>query len=141
MASTEKDPGTIAFAKTLSNVPWCDDYEKMISGVLYDISTPFLLLRSVPDMTRYDAQAQELVDGRFRARRLMHKYNTHFPDDATSDSLIADRTAMLQSTFGKVGKGAFIEPPINIDYGCNITIGENFYSNFKYVAPLLCLPI
>ena len=92
-------------------------------------------------MTRYDAQAQELVDGRYRARRLMHKYNTHFPDDATSDSLIADRTAMLQSTFGKVGKGAFIEPPINIDYGCNITIGENFYSNFKYVRPLLCLPI
>lgn len=64
----------------------------------------------------------------------MHKYNNHFPDDATPDSLLADREAMLQSTFGKVGKGAFIEPPINIDYGCNITIGENFYSNFKYLA-------
>lgn len=61
----------------------------------------------------------------------MHKYNTHFPEDATSDSLTADREAMLLQTFGKVGKGTFIEPPINIDYGCNITIGENFYSNFK----------
>ncbi|KAG8414487.1 hypothetical protein J3459_014680 [Metarhizium acridum] len=63
----------------------------------------------------------------------MHKYNNHFPDDATPDSLLADREAMLQSTFGKVGKGAFIEPPINIDYGCNITIGDNFYSNFNLV--------
>jgi hypothetical protein len=36
MANTGKDPETIAFAKTLANVPWCDDYEKMISGVLYD---------------------------------------------------------------------------------------------------------
>lgn len=34
MASTEKDPATIESAKALENVPWCDDYEKMISGVL-----------------------------------------------------------------------------------------------------------
>lgn len=34
MASTEKDPAIIAHAKTLENTPWCDDYEKMISGVL-----------------------------------------------------------------------------------------------------------
>jgi acetyltransferase-like isoleucine patch superfamily enzyme len=61
----------------------------------------------------------------------MHKYNTHFPDDATPDSIIADREKMLQAIFGKVGKGVFVEPPINIDYGCNISIGENFYSNFK----------
>lgn len=34
MAKTEKDQGMIEFAKGLNNVPWCDDYEKMISGVL-----------------------------------------------------------------------------------------------------------
>jgi hypothetical protein len=67
----------------------------------------------------------------------MTKYNTHFPDDATPDSLIADREAMLKSMFGKVGKGAFIEPPLNIDYGCNISVGENFYSNFKYASTLV----
>lgn len=80
---------------------------------------------------RYDAQVPELVQGRFRARRLMHKYNTTFPDDATPDSLVADREKLLQQMMGKVGKDAFIEPPINIDYGCNIIIGDNFYSNFK----------
>lgn len=35
-ASTEKDPEAIAYARTLENIPWCDDYEKMISGVLYE---------------------------------------------------------------------------------------------------------
>ncbi|KAM5341376.1 hypothetical protein ACJ41O_014407 [Fusarium nematophilum] len=115
MANKEKDAALIEVAKTLDNVPWCDDYEKMISGVLYN------------------AQAPELVNGRFHARRMMHKYNSHFPDDATPESLTADREKMLQQMFGKVGKGAFVEPPINIDYGCNISIGDGFYSNFNLV--------
>lgn len=37
MASKEKDQATIEHAKTLANVPWCDDYEKMVSGVLYEL--------------------------------------------------------------------------------------------------------
>lgn len=34
MASKEKNPQEIEAAKKLANTPWCDDYEKMISGVL-----------------------------------------------------------------------------------------------------------
>lgn len=34
MASTEKDPAAIEHAKTLIHIPWCEDYEKMISGML-----------------------------------------------------------------------------------------------------------
>ncbi|KAH9904377.1 putative sugar O-acetyltransferase [Xylariomycetidae sp. FL2044] len=115
MAAVEKDPNAIAAARNLENIPWCDDYEKMISGVLYNAFVP------------------ELVQGRFRARRFMHTYNHHFPDDATPESLVSDREEMLKGTFGKVGKRAFIEPPVNIDYGCNIIIGEDFYSNFNLV--------
>ncbi|KAJ4159231.1 uncharacterized protein LMH87_008139 [Akanthomyces muscarius] len=115
MAATDKDPAAIELAKKLEHIPWCDDYEKMISGVLYD------------------AQVPELIQGRFRARRLMHKYNTTFPDDATLESLEKSRAAALGEIFGKVGKGAYIEPPLNIDYGCNIVIGDNFYSNFNLV--------
>ncbi|KAL1859812.1 hypothetical protein Daus18300_009402 [Diaporthe australafricana] len=114
-ANTEKDPATIEYAKTLANTPWCDDHEKMISGVLYD------------------ALAPELETGRFRARKFMHKYNHHFPDDATPQSLIEDREKMLKDQFGKVGKGVYIEPPVNIDYGCNISVGDGFYSNFNLV--------
>ncbi|CAM1509573.1 Fc.00g033120.m01.CDS01 [Cosmosporella sp. VM-42] len=115
MANNDKNPEVIEFAKTLKNVPWCDEYEKMISGVLYD------------------AQAPELILGRFHARRMMHKYNTHFPDDATPESLDQDREKMLQEMFGKVGKSVYIEPPVNIDYGCNISLGDGFYSNFNLV--------
>jgi hypothetical protein len=65
---------------------------------------------------RYDCLAPELVDGRFRARRMMHKYNGHFPDDATPDSLVRDRFAMLKGMMGEIGKDAYIEPPLNIDW-------------------------
>lgn len=40
----------------------------------------------------------------------MNKYNTHFPDDATLESLTADREAMLRENLGNVGKSPFIEP-------------------------------
>ncbi|PHH59045.1 hypothetical protein CDD81_3850 [Ophiocordyceps australis] len=115
MASPEKDQALISFAKTLANVPWCDDYEKMISG------------------SRYNANVPELLEGRFKAKKLMHKYNNHFPHDATVQSLTSDREAFLKAMLGKVGQNPFIEPPLNIDYGCNISIGHSFYSNFNLV--------
>ena len=62
----------------------------------------------------------------------MHQYNHYFPHDATPESLVDDRERMLQGILGKIGQDCFIEPPINIDYGCNISIGVRFYSNFKY---------
>lgn len=39
MAATEKRPDLIAIARDLAGVPMCDDYEKMISGMLYVFST------------------------------------------------------------------------------------------------------
>jgi acetyltransferase-like isoleucine patch superfamily enzyme len=38
---------------------------------------------------------------------------------------------MLKEILGKVDDTAFIEPPFRIDYGCNISIGKRFYSNFN----------
>ncbi|PNP42290.1 galactoside O-acetyltransferase [Trichoderma gamsii] len=115
MASKVKDPAAIEHAKTLTNIPWCEDYEKMISGMLYN------------------SQAPELVEGRFRARKLIHKYNSYFPDDATNDTLVAEREKMLNEALGKIGSNPFIETPFNIDYGCNTSIGDNFYANFNLV--------
>ncbi|RYP09972.1 hypothetical protein DL765_008241 [Monosporascus sp. GIB2] len=119
MANTQKDEKAIETARGLSYVPWCDDYEKMISGMLYDTTAP------------------ALTEARLKARRFMHKYNHHFPDDATADSLVRDREGMMKGVLGSMGKGIYVEPPINIDYGSNIIIGDGFYSNFKYVGPLL----
>jgi hypothetical protein len=38
MAATTKNTQEIEKAKKLNHVPWCDEYEKMISGMLYDMS-------------------------------------------------------------------------------------------------------
>jgi hypothetical protein len=35
MAKQQKDPEIIELARGLQNTPWCDEYEKMISGMLY----------------------------------------------------------------------------------------------------------
>lgn len=34
MAATQKDAAAIECAKQMDHIPWCDDYEKMISGML-----------------------------------------------------------------------------------------------------------
>ncbi|RYO81392.1 hypothetical protein DL766_001797 [Monosporascus sp. MC13-8B] len=115
MANTRKDEKAIETARGLSYVPWCEDYEKMISGMLYDTTAP------------------ALTEARLKARRFMHKYNHYFPDDATADSLVRDREEMMKGVFGSMGKGVYVEPPINIDYGSNIIIGDGFYSNFNLV--------
>ncbi|RSM04455.1 hypothetical protein BHE90_003938 [Fusarium euwallaceae] len=115
MASTEKNATVIEAAKTLNNLPWCNEYEKMISGIAYDCLAP------------------ELVMARFQARKMMHKFNNYFPDDATPESLSAEYTKMLKKMLGKVGEETWIEPPMTVDYGCNVSVGERFYSNFGLV--------
>jgi hypothetical protein len=35
LPTTEKDAAAIEKAKTLQNVPWGDEYERMISGMMY----------------------------------------------------------------------------------------------------------
>ena len=45
MAANEKNVQELEKAKKLNHVPWCEEYEKMISGMLYVFSTtltPFL---------------------------------------------------------------------------------------------------
>ena len=119
MAATEKDPIAIEKAKHLNNIPWCDEYEKMISGMLYNSFVP------------------ELEASRFKARAWCHKYNNWFPhDDPTMNfrRLCEAREAMLPDILGAVGPRSFIEPPFICDYGANIRVGASFYANFGCVV-------
>jgi hypothetical protein len=119
MAATTKNTQELEKAKKLNHVPWCEEYEKMISGMLYNSLDP------------------SLSEGRFKARAFAHKFNTWFPDASTAPSegfnvLASERLKMLKSIIGHVGDDeVFIEPPFNIDYGCNISLGERFYANFN----------
>ena len=41
------------------------------------------------------------------------------------------RYERLKEILGKVGEDAFLEPPFYLDYGCNVSLGERFYSGMK----------
>ncbi|KXX79718.1 Maltose O-acetyltransferase [Madurella mycetomatis] len=115
MAASAKAPEELQKAASLAHVPRSDEYEKMISGMLYDSLEP------------------GLAAARFRARKCCHDYNHYFPADpaANFDSLSVERLGMLRDFVGYVGDETFIEPPFRVDYGCNIRLGHRFYSNFN----------
>ncbi|OQE14384.1 hypothetical protein PENFLA_c038G04109 [Penicillium flavigenum] len=108
---TEKDNENIEKAKTLQNRFWGEEYERMISGMLYNPLGP------------------ELIEGRSRARRLMAIFNAPLSLEV-SPSQVVSREDVLRELFGHVGHGVYIEPPLFVDYGCNISIGSGFYANF-----------
>lgn len=111
MAATQRDEVAIEKAKKLDYVPWCEQYERMISGQLYDSFVP------------------ELKQSRFKARQWCYHYN-HDPDVDTAkdfDDLVSMKEKKLKELLGHVGKQAFIEPPFTVDYGCNIRLGERAY--------------
>ena len=135
MAATQINVDEIDKAKALNHVPWCEEYEKMISGMLYALSKA--PLQQSTHSLSYSAPAPELARARYRARAFAHKFNTWFPDASTDpnegfDVLASERLKMLQGIIGHLGDDEiFIEPPFNIDYGCNISLGKRFYANFN----------
>lgn len=113
MAKDQKDEEIIALAKTLRGVPWCEEYERMISGMLYNPLHP------------------KLLEGRHKARCAAHKFNNLDPNTGDFEQVAEIRTNMLTEILGRVGRGTFIEAPILPDYGCNVIIGENCFMNFN----------
>ncbi|KAF5863958.1 hypothetical protein ETB97_008893 [Aspergillus alliaceus] len=93
---------------------------------------PYTVLRSAWAPSRgYNPFDHQLTEARFRARRLLSKYNSApISDEMTPEYLKADRDAILGQLLGSVGSNVYLEPPIFVDYGCNISVGDNFYANF-----------
>ena len=46
---------------------------------------------------------------------------------------IGEKQKLLKELFKKTGNNFYIEPPFHCDYGCNITVGDNFYANFDCI--------
>lgn len=84
--------------------------EKMLRGEIYDAN--------------YDP---ELIKERTRCKVMCRRYNDIQPD------CLEERAALLRSLLGKTGKTFLVEQPFYCDYGYNIEIGENFYSNVNLV--------
>ena len=84
--------------------------EKMLAGELYNAN--------------YD---EELIKERMNVKDKCFEYNNIKPSN------IEDRTKLMKEILGKYKDNFFIEQPFMCDYGYNIEIGENFYSNHNLI--------
>ncbi|HET6229061.1 MAG TPA: sugar O-acetyltransferase [Longimicrobiaceae bacterium] len=75
----------------------------------------------------YLASDPALVEARVRARRLFARLNASDPGDGPG------REALMRELLGRVGDGAWIEPPFYCDYGMQITLGAGAFVNFGAV--------
>lgn len=79
------------------------------------------------DKTLYDPGSNELFKDRLRAKDLCFEYNNTIPSN------FEKRKEIILKLFKSTGKEFYIEPDLWCDYGYNIEIGENFYSNHNIV--------
>ena len=84
--------------------------EKMLNGELY-----------LPDTDK------TLFQERMNCKILCHQYNSLSPDK------LEERKSLVKQIVGKTQEKFHIEQPLYCDYGYNIEIGENFYSNHNIV--------
>lgn len=75
----------------------------------------------------YDAYVPELVQERDWAKDQMFEFNRLIP------SKLEERRRIIRTVVGSVGEKFLIESPFYIEYGYNIHLGENFFSNFNCV--------
>ncbi|KAK0719123.1 hypothetical protein B0H67DRAFT_660443 [Lasiosphaeris hirsuta] len=82
----------------------------------------------------YNALTPELMAGRSVPRAPAHP-QIQQPLPRRRHTRVARRRPLSHATtnLGRVGKGVFMEPPLQVDYGCNVALGEGFYSNFGLV--------
>ena len=99
-----------------SEVLLMTEKEKMLAGMLYDPTDP------------------ELVELRERAHRLSKEYNDTLETDED------ERDRLMGELLPNAGEGAYFQGPIQFDYGCFTTVGENSYANFNFIC-LDCAPV
>ena len=80
--------------------------EKMLNGLLY-----------------YADKDELLKNERLQCKKLCHEYNQLSPEN------IKERENLLKQILASTQEHFLVEQPFVCDYGYNIEIGENFYSN------------
>lgn len=68
-------------------------------------------------------QDMALFYERVKCKTLCQKYNNLSPD------MLPARHSLMKTILGSIGSAFLIEQPFICDYGYNIKIGDNFYSN------------
>ena len=83
--------------------------EKMLSGKLYFI------------------RDEHLRNGMLESRNITGLYNN------TTHEEKEYRKELLKKLFEKIGNKIHIEAPLRCDYGCHVSIGDNFYANYDCI--------
>lgn len=92
------------------------EFEKMSAGKLYDPSD------------------KELATMRRNAHKWSKYYNDTYEDEEEK------RAEILKKLCPNLGKGTYLQGPLQFDYGCNFFTGENCYANFHFTV-LDCAPV
>lgn len=82
----------------------------------------------------YFSMGSELFGERQRAKVLVDEFNELSPEQYER------RNEVLRGLLNKTGERFYFEPPFRCDYGYNIEIGEDFYSNYNLII-LDCAPV
>ena len=77
----------------------------------------------------YNCLDEELSTALRKAKRLCHKYNDIFFEDETAAKQIIDERLQAEHNDGY----CVFTPSFSCDYGFNIKVGKNFYSNHNLV--------
>ncbi|OHE96857.1 nodulation protein L [Colletotrichum orchidophilum] len=121
-AKKEKDLEILELMSSIKDKPSCENYERMVSGMMYDPLDPIL------------------SEGRHRARCLTREFNEIDHRKFTFQEVGKKKKEILQRMLGKLGEGSFIEAPLSVNYGCNVFLGKDSFISFKYVFPALQTP-
>lgn len=80
----------------------------------------------------YNAYDKELFNERLRVQDICRAYNQ------TTHREHEKRMQILANLLGSIGERCLIEPFFRCDYGYNIFLGEDFYSNFDLIILDVC---
>ncbi|KAJ4142872.1 hypothetical protein NW765_000010 [Fusarium oxysporum] len=110
---TQKNERAIEYSRGLTNIPWFEDYEKMISGILYSCAVP------------------ELAAARNRARRLAQKFNTWVPPNGFSAEQVTETKAHVT-----IGDRVFFGTGVSLITATHETSLQSRRGNIEYAEPI-----
>lgn len=80
----------------------------------------------------YIAQGEEIGADFRRSRRLTRLIN------ATTEEQGQERVRLFRELFRQAGENLWIETPFRCDYGCHISVGDNFFANYDCIIVDVC---
>ena len=75
---------------------------------------------------------KELNDDFMRARRLTRLFNS------MTEEQMEERKEIIKELFKSTGENVHVEQTFHCDYGCHISVGENFYANYDCIMVDVC---